>query len=39
VAEERGFCSLMPIGPSVRKLISLMRIWMMVPKASVTIAR
>ena len=29
----------MPIGPSVRKVISLMRIWMMVPKASVTIAR
>ena len=34
-----GLVSLMPIGPSVRKVISLIRIWMMVPKASVTIAR
>jgi hypothetical protein len=29
----------MPIGPLVRKSISLIRIWMIVPKASVTIAR
>ena len=34
-----GLGILMPSGPSVRKVISLMRIWMMVPKASVTIAR
>ncbi|MNT08201.1 hypothetical protein D3C72_1429360 [compost metagenome] len=34
-----GLEILMPRGPSVRKVISLIRIWMMVPKASVTIAR
>ena len=34
-----GLASLIPIGPSVRKLISLIRIWMIVPNASVTIAR
>ena len=34
-----GLGILMPSGPSVRKVISLIRIWMMVPKASVTIAR
>ena len=29
----------MPIGPLVKKLISLIRIWMIVPNANVTIAR
>lgn len=34
-----GLGILMPNGPSVMKVISLIRIWMMVPNASVTIAR
>ncbi|KAG1240113.1 hypothetical protein G6F68_017979 [Rhizopus microsporus] len=34
-----GLGILMPKGPSVMKVISLIRIWMMVPNASVTMAR
>ena len=38
-SRNTGFCSVMPMGPLVRNVISLMRICTIVPKARVTIAR